>query len=171
MRPAVILAVILAALLGAAAGPEPAKTPWQVEILQLDQNGTLVGQPQEMTCSRGGCQTMVSLEISGVPQRFLAVLTFVPRGAYLALQAQTPELGSTIEYEKGFQGPVFLPFHNGQAQQTLRFTLTGAALDGPDNKGPKLMQNDRSLVFHRKLNPDFIVRIQLSPSKINRLKE
>ena len=62
----------------------------------------------------------------------------MPAGAYVAVQPQTKELGKAVDSEKGFQGPVFVNLHNGRGQDTLRVTLTGAALDDPDADTPQL---------------------------------
>jgi hypothetical protein len=153
----------LFAALAISAGPAP--PAWQVEVLQLDKTQTLVGKPNDFTCGTTGCEQNLTLEIDGKPQPFLLQISFVPTGAYVAVQPQAREIGKAIDFEKGFEGPVFVRIHNGHAQETLRVTLTGAALDDPNADTPQLMQSSRSLVFHRKLEPDLTLRMALSHAK------
>ena len=150
-------------MLAISAAPGPA--PWQVDVLQLDKTQTLVGKPSDFTCGAAGCEQNLSFEIDGKPQSFLLQISFVPTGAYVAVQPQTRDLGRAIDFQKGFEGPMFVRIRDGHAQETLRVTLTGASLDDPNADTPQLMQSSRSLVFHRKLEPDLTLRVAFSQAK------
>ena len=151
------------AALAISAGVAP--VPWQVEVLQLDKTQTLVGKPNDFTCGAAGCEQNLSLEIDGKTQPFLLQISFVPAGAYVAVQPQARDIGKAIDFEKGFEGPTFVRIHNGRGAEILRVTLTGAALDDPNTDTPQLMQSSRSLVFHRKLEPDLTLRMAFSQAK------
>ena len=139
---------------------------WQVDITQFDKAGTLAGTPQSLTCPQSGCQQLITLGVAGKPRRFLLSVTITARGAYVGLQAEDREVGQVVEFEKGFVGPVFMATHTGlRTSVTLRFTLTGAAVSDPERD--KLMQrNSGSLVFHRKMEPDIAMRVDLSPPEL-----
>ncbi len=135
---------------------------WQVSITQFDKAGTLAGTPQTLTCPQSGCEQLITLDVLGKPRRFLLAVTIAARGAYVTLQAQDQDLGKVVEFEKGFVGPVFMAIHPGVATTvTLRFTLTGSAVSDPDQD--YLTRNSRSLVFHRKMDPDLALRFELTP--------
>jgi hypothetical protein len=105
---------------------------------------------------------LITLDVLGKPRRFLLAVTIAARGAYVTLQAQDPDLGKVVEFEKGFVGPVFMATHPGTTTSvTLRFTLTGSAVTDPDQD--LLTSNKGSLVFHRKMEPDLALRFELVP--------
>src|SRR5208282_3182916 len=104
-------------------------------------------------------------EIDGKQQSFLLQFNFVPAGAYVAVQPQTKDMGKAIDFQKGFEGPTFVKIRDGHAEETLQVTLTGASLDDPNTDTPQLMQSSRSLVFHRKLDPDLTLRVEFTKPK------
>jgi hypothetical protein len=141
-------------------------TGWTVRISQWDGVGTVVRKAPDFSCAKSGCQEVLTLDIAGAPQKFLATLSFVQRGAYIGLQPLASEVGKVVQFEKGYVGPVFMAVRDGKRGiDTLRFIVTGTAAKeaGPDR--PTLMQNDKSLTFHRKVDPDLTLRIEvLAPS-------
>jgi hypothetical protein len=142
-----------------------AGVPWQVTIFEIDKAGTLVGDPHGFACTATGCEEALTLDISGKPFRFLVELTFVPKGAYFALQSMQPEISSVVAFEEGFVGPTFLQVRAGTVfNTTLRFTLTGTAMAETEQQGAQLMPNARSLVFHRRMVPDLTLRLALAPA-------
>lgn len=152
--------------------PRPVPVPaaprhaWQISLFQIDRSGTLVGNPKEFTCTPTGCEQVVSLDIEGKPRDFLVALTFVPKGAYFNLQSMGEEVAKVVEFEKGFVGPLFLQVRQNQRfNATLRYTLAGSAMAEAQQSGPRLMQNERSLVFQRKMAPDVTLRIALAPAE------
>ena len=155
---------VLAAVLALVAAPAfAAGSPlWTVEVTQFDKSGTMAGAPISLSCPETGCQQLLTLDVSGKPHSFLLGISMTFRGAYVELQAQDREVGQVVEFEKGFVGPVFMATHPGTlTSQTLRYTLTGAIVTDPHDD--KLMGNSRSLVFHRKVQPDLALRIDLTP--------
>ncbi|MCW3474485.1 hypothetical protein [Limobrevibacterium gyesilva] len=132
--------------------------------MQLDKTGTLLGTPWAFACPRSGCQEFLDFYVAGKARRFLAAFTFVPKGAYIAVQSMTPELRQVVEFEKGFEGPIFVLVRDANTvAQTLRFTLTGSAMAESDQERTQLMNTDRSLVFQRKLEPDLTLKVELTP--------
>ena len=146
--------------------PEPsAKRAWEVKVFQIDKSGTLVGNPIEFPCGATGCERPVKLDVAGEDYNFLIVITFVPRGAYFALQPLQPEITKVIEFEKTFLGPTFLQLRNKERFNTmLRYTLVGPALKESADEPGRMMNNDRSRVFQRKLTPDVSLRLSLAPA-------
>jgi hypothetical protein len=167
---------LLAALLAAAlpAGPAAAQasrrptTPapaWSVTLTQVDKSGTLVGAPQVFDCTPTGCEQLLKLDVEGKPFGFVAAFTFVPRGAYVAIQSMQPEIRKVIEFDKGFQAPIFVQWGSDQRYSgVLRFTLVGSALAQSEAESPQIMSNATGLVFHRKLVPDLTLQLLLVPA-------
>jgi hypothetical protein len=156
------LSLLLASLLlTLAAAPKPA--PWHVTITQVDGTGKALADPAKVECQPSGCQQALQLFVDYKAQPFLAGVTFVDRGAYLALQPMVHELGQAVDFQKGFRGPVFVPVRldENAKTDTLRFTLTGPAVPDASKGNAAIMNNSESLVFHRKLAPDLILRIEL----------
>ncbi|MDE2574502.1 MAG: hypothetical protein KGL55_04250, partial [Rhodospirillales bacterium] len=158
----VMLAVVAVAR-PAVALAAPAPALWQVELAQLDPAGAAIGKPLVLACAASGCQSIVKLQINAKPEPFLAAITFVQRGAYLSLESLVPALGQAIGFEAGFKGPEFILLRHQHADTTLRFTLTGAAIKPADPSLPALMPSSQSLVFHRKMAPDFVLRVRIGP--------
>jgi hypothetical protein len=146
--------------------PEPsAKRAWDIKVFQIDKAGTLVGDPIEFPCAASGCERNTTLDVTGQPFPFLIVVTFVPRGAYFALQPMQPEITRAIEFEKTYLGPTFLQLRNKERfNTTLRFTLVGPAMRDSEDQPGQMMNNQRSRVFQRKLSPDLILRVALAPA-------
>jgi hypothetical protein len=173
---AAILATVLAASLAAVLGPTvpaaaqapaaPKASPlWQVTVTQIDRSGTVVGNPQSFPCPKVGCEQFLKLDVAGTGYNFLASLTFIPRGAYFALSSMQQDIRKVVEFEKGYEGPLFLQARPGTPYAvTLNFVLTGLALADDAGGGPQLTDNTRSLVFHRKLYPDLTLRIEMEPA-------
>lgn len=153
-----------ALLLLAAATPAPA---WQVRLTQLDKAGTIVGEAVSFACVQTGCEQYLALDIEGKPRRFLAAITFVPKGAYIGLQSMDQGVTKVVEFDKGFAGPIFMQARDGaDYTQMLRFTLTGPALAESEASGAQLMTNSRSMVFQRKIEPDLLLRVDLLPPAV-----
>ena len=140
-----------------------APQPWQVTITQIDGANRALTDPVKVVCEPTGCEQPLQLFVDYKPQPFLAGITFVDRGAYVALQPMASELGQAIDFQKGFSGPVFVSVRDDEnvKTETLRFTLTGPAVPETSKGNAAIMNNPQSLVFHRKLNPDLILRIEL----------
>ncbi len=157
-----LLAVVAAASAAWSAGPP---LPWQVTVTQFDKAGTLAAAPQVVSCPQSGCQQIITLDVLGKPHRFLLSVTPAARGAYVGLQAQDQDVGNVVEFEKGFVGPVFMATHQGlPTSTTLRFTLTGpAAISDPQRQDQLMGSAGSSLVFHRKMDPDLALRVELVP--------
>ena len=134
---------------------------WLVTMTQIAQTGRTMGAPVSISCDRTGCESRISLTIADTPQPFLASFTFVQRGAYLALRALTAGPGRIIGFQDGYEGPIFLQVRRAETVQTLDFTLTGTATTPTQQEATPLMNNQQSLVFHRKLDPDLILRVQI----------
>jgi hypothetical protein len=141
----------------------PALPSWQVTITQVDVSGKNLTDPVSTDCPSTGCQQQLRLIVDYKEQPFLAAITFVGKGAYVALQPLVSELGQAIDFQKGFRGPVFVVVRADEKQKTdrLRFTLTGPAAPDAAGGNAAIMNNAQSLVFHRKLTPDLILRIAL----------
>jgi hypothetical protein len=133
---------------------------WRITLTELALNGRVIGKATPISCPRDGCNAPLSLTVGDTPRRFLVAFTFVQRGAYLSLQALTPEPGKVIGFEDGYQGPIFVAVRGPHEIQTLNFTLTGVAETDPNT--PALMNNAQSLVFHRKMNPDLTLKVDLA---------
>ena len=132
--------------------------------MQIDKAGTLVGDPVSFSCIRTGCEQYVTLDVEGKPHQFLASMTFISNGAYLGLQSMDPAITKVVEFDKGFTGPIFMQTRPAtDYTQMLRFTLTGPALAESESNGPQLMNNGQSMVFQRKLEPDLLLRVDLTP--------
>lgn len=166
-----ILAVFVAADIGTAIAQQPRpprvtlRTVWDVTLTQIDKSGTVFGNPQEFKCTATGCEQPIILDVDSKPIQFLAVLTFVPKGAYVAVQSMQPEIRKVVEFEKGFQGPIFLQVRQEtHFVTTLRFVLIGAGIAQSDANSPQLMPSNKGLVFHRKLAPDLTLRLTLQPA-------
>ena len=141
-----------------------AASVWKIQVTQIDNNGAASGRPQNVTCPREGCQVPLNIVVAGKPRLFNAIITFVKSGAYLGLQATAPELGKVIDFEKGFDGPIFMALRGpSRDSTTLNFILTGAATTQSGQNAPALMQNSQSLIFHRKLQPDITLKIDFMP--------
>ena len=139
--------------------PAPA---WSVTLTQIDKSGTVVGAPLVFDCTPSGCEQLMKLDVDGKPYGFVAAFTFVPKGAYVALQSTQPDIRKVIEFDKGFQGPIFVQMGSDQRYTgMLRFTLVGAAVKQGEEETPQIMSNSTSLVFHRKLVPDLTLRLEL----------
>ena len=165
-----VLALLLALLLAgpASAQPAPAKPParhpWHVTLFQVDNAGTLVGNPIDFACPGSGCEQAIRLDVLGRPYRFLVAITVVPAGAYFALQPLQPEIKGVIGFEEGYIGPQFLQLRQHQRfNTTLRYVLTGPAMAAAEGQGVQLMPNESSLVFHRKLMPDLTLKVSMEP--------
>ena len=152
--------------------PEPsAKRTWDVKLFQVDKANTLVGNPIEFTCGPVSCETPVKLDVAGKPAAFLVVVTFVPRGAYFALQPQQEGITKAVEFEKTYVGPTFLQMRGKTRFSTvLRFTLVGPAMRESEAQSAQMMDNQRSRVFQRKIEPDVILRVALSQAAEGELK-
>ena len=152
--------------------PEPSsKRTWDVKLFQVDKANTLVGNPIEFTCGPVSCETPVKLDVAGKPAAFLVVLTFVPRGAYFALQPQQDGITKAVEFEKTYVGPTFLQMRGKPRFSTvLRFTLVGPAMRESEEHTAQMMDNQRSRVFQRKVEPDVILRVALSQAAEGELK-
>jgi hypothetical protein len=150
----------------AQADVKAATANWQIRIIQIDNAGTMVGLPQGLSCPRDGCQTPINLDVEGKARRFIAIITFVKAGAYLGLQATAPALGKVIDFDKGFEGPIFIPlFGPGRDSASLNFILTGLAVSDSNQDAPLLMHDSQSLVFHRKMQPDLTLKIDFTPPR------
>ena len=154
-------AVFSVALLSLAAAPN--KAPWQVAITQMDQSNKAITDTVKVACPSSGCEQAVQLYVDFKLQPFLAGITFVDKGAYLALQPIAHDLGQAIDFQQGYRGPVFISVRPDEKDKTdiLRFTLTGSAVPDSNRGSTAIMKNSDSLVFHRKLQPDLILRIEL----------
>ena len=159
----IIAAALLLPLAGNAHAAAPPRPPWQVTITQLDKTGKALTDPLNVTCPQSGCEQVMQLYVDLNPRQFIAAITFVDKGAYVALQPLTPDVGEVIQFEKGYSGPVFIPVRPDEADriELLRFTLTGPAAPEADQGGAAMMSNQQSLVFHRKLDPDLVLRVEL----------
>lgn len=141
------------------------KHPWRVTLFQVDKSGTLVGEPQSFACTQSGCEQIVRLDVDGRQVGFLVAITFTPRGAYFSVSSMSEEVLRVVEFEKGFVGPLFLQVKsNERFNATLRYTLTGAAVAESQRQSTQLMQNDRSLVFQRRMLPDLLLKVALEPA-------
>ncbi len=161
-------------LLAALALPQPAsgqasrrpKVPlpeWSVTLTQIDKAGTVVGAPQSFDCAPTGCERFVKLDVEGKPVNFVAALSFVPKGAYVGLQSMQDEVRKVIEFERGFQAPLFVQTGADRRYTgMLRFVLVGSAVKDSEAETPQMMSNSTSLVFHRKLVPDLTLRLDLA---------
>jgi hypothetical protein len=161
MRAARAALLLPSLLLTAAAAP--AAPTWSVSITQVDGTNQPITDAAKVDCPIDGCQLELRLFVDYKAQPFLAGISFVDKGAYVALQPMAPALGQAIDFQKGFRGPVFVKIQAGEREKidTLRFTLTGPAVpDGGKGTAP-IMNNAQSLVFHRKLSPDLILRVDL----------
>jgi hypothetical protein len=152
-----------ALLLATPAIAAPTRAAWQVTITQLDKAGKALTDPINVTCPQSGCEQVMQLYVDLTPRQFIAAITFVDRGAYLQLQPLTPDVGDIIEFQKGYKGPVFINVRQDEADKmdVLRFTLTGPAAPEADKGSTAMMSNQQSLVFHRKLDPDLVLQIEL----------
>jgi len=141
----------------------PQRTPWQVTITQVDKTGRALTDALNVTCPQSGCEQVLQLYVDLTPHQFIAAVTFVDKGAYVALQPMATDVGQVIEFEKGFKGPVFIKVRGDENDkiQVLRFTLTGPAAPEAGHGSTAMMSNPKSLVFHRKLYPDVILRLEL----------
>jgi hypothetical protein len=153
-RLAALASLLLLALTAAAAPPA-----WQISITQEALNGRALDKPTRIDCPQSGCEAPVTLLVGDKHQHFLAGFTFVASGAYLSLQALEPGLGKVIGFSDGYEGPIFIMVRGARSDQLLRFTLSG--VPNAPGTGPALMDNTHSLVFHRKLDPDLSLRIDL----------
>jgi hypothetical protein len=146
--------------------PKTVGPTWSVTLTQIDKSGTVVGAPQNFDCTPTGCEQLLNLDVEGKPYRFVAAFTFVPKGAYVGLQSMQPEIRKVIEFEKGFQAPLFVQMGTDQRfTGMLRYTLVGKALAESEAETPQIMSNSTGLVFHRKLVPDLTLRLQLAPQQ------
>lgn len=162
---ALLLAAAASVSLLAASPPaavtEPA--PWQVTITQVDSTGKRLTDPVGVACPPSGCEKVLQLFVDFKSHQFIAGITFVDKGAYVALQPMARELGQVVDFQRGFRGPVFVKVRDDENNKTdtLRFTLTGPAVPEAGKGSAPLMTNPHSLVYHRKLEPDMILRIEL----------
>ncbi len=144
--------------------PEPsAKREWNITLFQIDKANTLVGSPVAFACGPLSCETPVKLDVAGKPAAFLVVVTLVPHGAYFALQPQQQDgITKAVEFEKTYLGPIFLQIRGKtRFTTTLRFTLAGPAMRDSEERSASMMDNQRSRVFQRKVEPDLILRVAL----------
>jgi len=134
-----------------------------VTIIQVDKTGKALTDPVNVSCPQSGCEQALQLYVDLTPRRFISAITFVDKGAYVELQPLTPDVGQAIEFEKGYEGPVFIRVRGDENDkiELLRFTLTGPAAPEADKGATAMMSNPNSLVFHRKLEPDLILQIEL----------
>ena len=141
----------------------PPRAPWQVTITQLDKTGRALTDAVNIACPQSGCEQVLQLYVDLTPHQFIAAVTFVDKGAYVALQPMATDIGQVIEFEKGFKGPVFVKVRTDENDkiELLRFTLTGPAAPEAGHNSTAMMSNPKSLVFHRKLYPDVILRLEL----------
>jgi hypothetical protein len=153
---------LLATILPASAAPSPA-APWQVTLTQLDKSGKALTDALNVSCPQSGCEQVLPLYVDYQSHQFVAAITFVDRGAYVALQPMTRDVGQVIEFERGYKGPVFVSVRRNEHDKIalLRFTLTGPAAPEASKNSTPMMSNPQSLVFHRKLDPDLILQIEL----------
>jgi hypothetical protein len=156
-------ALLLPSLLLTLAAAPPKSPTWQVTITQVDTTDKALSDPVKVECPTGGCQQDLRLFVDYKAQPFLAGINFVDKGAYVALQPMAGDLGQAIDFQKGFRGPVFVSIQKSENAKTdtLRFTLTGPAVADATGGNAAIMNNSQSLVFHRKLVPDLILRIEL----------
>ncbi len=141
------------------------KHPWRVTLFQIDKSGTLLGEPQSFACTQSGCEQYLRLDVDGQQVSFLVAITFTPRGAYFGVSSMSDEVLRVIEFEKGFVGPLFLQVKsNERFNATLRYTLTGPAVAESQRLSTPLMQNDRSMVFQRRMLPDLLLKVSLEPA-------
>ena len=170
-----LLALVLLVMPGFASAqlPPPAtrtptttgKHPWRVSLFQIDKSGTLLGDPQTFPCTQSGCEQFLRLDVDGQAASFLVAITFTPRGAYFNLSSMSDEVLRVVEFEKGFVGPLFLQVKsNERFNATLRYTLTGPAVAESQRQSTPLMQNDRSMVFQRRMLPDLLMKVALEPA-------
>jgi hypothetical protein len=155
-----ILLLTPSLILTLAAAPKP----WQVTITQVDASNKALTDPVKVECEpTTGCDQPLQLFVDYKTQPFLAGITFVDRGAYVALQPMAKDLGQAIDFQNGFRGPLFVSVREDEhaKTETLRFTLTGPAVPEANRGKAAIMNNSQSLVFHRKLTPDLILRIEL----------
>ncbi len=152
--------------------PTPgARRGWDITLFQIDKASTLVGNPIAFPCTPTGCEQPVTLDIAGRPFRFLIAVSFVPKGAYFAVQPLQPDVTRVIEFEKTYLGPTFLQVREkARFNTTLRFTLVGPAMRESEEQPGQIMNNQRSKVFQRKLSPDLILRVSLAPAAEGELK-
>ena len=156
-------ALLLPSLLLTLAAAPPKAPTWQITITQVDATDKALTDPVKVECPAGGCQQDLRLFVDYKAQPFLAGINFVDKGAYVALQPIAPDLGQAIDFQTGFRGPVFVLVRKDENEKTdtLRFTLTGTAVADATSGNAVIMKNSESLVFHRKLVPDLILRIEL----------
>ncbi len=157
------IALLLPSLLLTLAAAPPKAPTWHVIITQVDATDTALSEPVKVECPASGCQQDLRLFVGYKAQPFLAGINFVDKGAYVALQPMASDLGQAIDFQTGFRGPVFVKVRADENERTdtLRFTLTGTAVADATGGNAAIMKNSESLVFHRKLVPDLILRIEL----------
>jgi hypothetical protein len=151
---------LIAATARAADAPRP---PWQVTITQVDKSGKALTNPLNISCPQSGCEQVLPLYVNYQSHKFIAAITFVQNGAYVELQSLDKDVGQVIGFERGYEGPVFINVRTDEHDkiEQLQFTLTGPAAPEADKGGTAMMSNQNSLVFHRKLDPDLILQIEL----------
>lgn len=143
--------------------PKAAAPAWSITLTQIDKSGTVVGAPIAFDCTPTGCEQLMTLDVEGQPIGFIATFSFVPKGAYVGVQSMQPEVKKVIEFEKGFQAPIFVQMGSDHRYAgMLRFTLVGPAVKEQESESPQIMSNSTSLVFHRKLVPDLTLRLELA---------
>src|SRR5579862_157196 len=110
MKTAWLLAAACTAplLASSARAADAPRAPWQVTITQLDLSGKALTDALNVTCPQSGCEQVLPLYVDYQSRQFIAAITFVDKGAYVALQPLGREVGKVVEYEKGFEGPVFI---------------------------------------------------------------
>ena len=163
MKRACAVAAICALFAGHAVAATKQPAPWQVTITQVDSSGKAMTDAVNISCPPSGCEKVLSLYVNFQPRQFIAAVTFVDKGAYVELQPLAKEVGQVIGFEEGYKGPVFVKVRADEKDkiQLLRFTLTGPMAPEAGNGGAAMMSNPQSLVFHRKLEPDLSLQIEL----------
>src|SRR5262245_17219508 len=96
-KAACVLAVLLMLAPAGAMGqasrrPKTAAPAWGVTITQIDKQGTVVGEPLVFDCTPTGCEQLVKFDVEGKSYGFVASFSFVPKGAYVAIQPTQPEV-------------------------------------------------------------------------------
>lgn len=149
----------------AQAAEAPAKADTRlIQIIQLDAKGGLVGEPNEVACPPGGCQTTIDLTVDTLPQPFLFLVEFVGSGAYVTLAPRSIAIAEVLEFGEGHKGAIFVPLHGRDRQQVdMAFIIVRAATLralGPNANSDVLASGE---VFNRKRYPDFTLRVTFAP--------
>jgi hypothetical protein len=166
--PALLLAVLLAFLAPATARAQPADAPAGtgtrlIQISQIDGKGAVVGNPNEVACPASGCQTVIDLVVSGLPEPFLFSVEFVGQGAYVTLSPRSIATAEVQEWREGHTGPIFVPLRGAERQQVdMAFIVVrSATLRALEpNRSPDVLASGN--VFNRRRAPDLTLRVSFS---------